>query len=589
MTWLQPWAAWFLAGLPLIVLLYLLKVRRRPVTVSTLIFWQRVVQEHRRRALFHRLRSLFSLLLHLLIFALIVAAIARPTLDRFVRDGSSTVVVLDVRARMEAIEPDGETRFAKATRGILASIRDASPGRQFALLTAGPQATVVLPFSGNERALRASVETLNPTDAGGALEPALDLAESLLATRQGTRQIILFTDRPLPETVTRHPSLVVRSVGTPLDNAGITQFAARPLPASPSTSEILLEVRNFGRSELKTNLELRYDDRLLDVKPLTIEPGGKQTLIFPSVPRPAVNARGHFTATLEAKDSLAADNVGRVWLPPPRPVRVLLISASNVFLEKALSADPGVSYEMLAPDAWNDALGPKFDVVIFDDFLPATPPTGSVLYMKRSPFDSKEPKLEQPALTEIDATHPTLRLLDFAQTTILHAQPLTLPPPSTEWSYAAPLRSFDHALFIVGERRGTKPVRMAALGLDLGATDLPLRIAFPLLITNTVHWLSGASVDLPTALRAGENGSLKNGFFPTTRDGHPEWLAVNTFDEAESDLRFAPSSATASHAGAKLPAALTNFSAWPLWRYLALGALALFTLEWSLFHRRRTE
>ncbi len=586
MTWLQPWAVWFLAGLPLIVLLYLLKVRRRPATVSTLIFWQRVVQEHRRRALFHRLRSLFSLLLHLLIFALIVAALARPTFDRFVRDGDSTVLVLDVRARMQATEGDGETRFAKAAREILALVRDASPGRQFALLTAGPQATVVLPFSGNERALRQAVEKLAPTDAGGELSPALDLAASMLSTRQGAKSTILFTDRPAEKS---SPSLSVHAVGTPRENAGITHFAARPLPASPSTSEVFLEVRNFGRSALKTNLQLRYDDRLLDVKPLAIEAGGKQTLVFPSLPRPAAGARGHFTATLEAQDALAVDNVARVWLPPPRPVRVLLLTKGNVFLEKALSADPGVSYEMLTPEAWTETLGTKFDVVLCDDFLPPAANGSNLFYVGNSPFRSTEKALDLPPLTEVDATHPTLRLIDFAQTTVLHAQPLTLPPPDAEWTYAAPLRSFDHALFIVGERRGTKPVRMAALGLDLTATDLPLRVAFPLLITNTVHWLAGAATEVPLATRAGEGGHLQNGFFPIAQDGRTSWLAVNTFDEAESDLRFAGSTPPAPRATAKLPVALASFGAWPLWRYLALGALVLFTLEWSLFHRRRTE
>jgi len=587
MTWLQPWAVWFLAGIPIIVLLYLLKVRRLPATVSTLIFWQRVVQENRRRALFQRLRSLFSLLLHLLIFALIVAALARPTLDRLVRDGASTVVILDVRARMQAVEPDGETRFAKAVRGVLGTIRDASPGRQFALLTAGPRAVVALPFSGNERALRSVAEKVEVTDAGGSLEPALELAESLLATRQGARQVLLFTDRPVPESVaTRYPALVVRHVGTPRENAGITRFAARPLPASPSTSEVFFEARNFGRTPLKTNLELRYDDRLLDVKPLTIEPGGTQTLVFPSVPRPLANARGHFTATLDGKDALPLDNIARVWLPPPRPVRVLLISTGNVFLEKALSADPGVSYELLAPEAWTDALGAKFDVVLFDGFLPPTPPTVSALYVKQTPFDGTGAKLDQPPLTEIDSTHPTLRLIDFAQTTILQAQSLTLPTSSPEWSYAAPLRSFDHALLIVGEHR-TKPTRIAALGLDLSATDLPLRVAFPLLITNTVHWLAGASVDAPSALRAGESQQLKNGFYPVTHDNRTEWLAVNTFDGSESDLSFDYPAANVAQA---LPSVqLTPLIAWPLWRYLALGALVLFTLEWSLFHRRRTE
>ena len=75
MTWLQPWAAWFLAGIPAIVLLYLLRLKRQPQTVSTLMFWQRVMQEGGRRAFFQRLRNLLSLLLHLLIFLLLLGAL----------------------------------------------------------------------------------------------------------------------------------------------------------------------------------------------------------------------------------------------------------------------------------------------------------------------------------------------------------------------------------------------------------------------------------------------------------------------------------------------------------------------------------
>src|SRR5207244_1690736 len=61
-SFLQPFAFWFAAIAPVIVLLYLLKVKRRPAVVSTLMFWLRVATETRRRALFQRLRQLLSLL-----------------------------------------------------------------------------------------------------------------------------------------------------------------------------------------------------------------------------------------------------------------------------------------------------------------------------------------------------------------------------------------------------------------------------------------------------------------------------------------------------------------------------------------------
>jgi len=72
MSFLLPWAFGFLAVIPAIVALYLLKIRRRPATVSTLLFWRRVLEENRRRALFQRLRNFLSLLLFLLIFLLIL-------------------------------------------------------------------------------------------------------------------------------------------------------------------------------------------------------------------------------------------------------------------------------------------------------------------------------------------------------------------------------------------------------------------------------------------------------------------------------------------------------------------------------------
>ena len=82
-TLLNPLALAFAALLPLIVVLYLLKLRRQPAQVSTLMFWQRVTADNRRRALFQRLRQILSLLLHLFIFALLLFALARPELRAF--------------------------------------------------------------------------------------------------------------------------------------------------------------------------------------------------------------------------------------------------------------------------------------------------------------------------------------------------------------------------------------------------------------------------------------------------------------------------------------------------------------------------
>ena len=623
MTFLNAWAAGFAAIAPVIVLLYLLKLKRRPMPVSTLLFWQRLLQENRRRAFFQRLRQLLSLLLHLLIFALILGALAHPTLDQKISEGASTVLILDTRARMQATEPDGQTRLAKAKAGASDLVRQASALRQMALLSVDAGTRVVSPFTDDEKALREDLTKLAATDAAGSLDGAIELAGELLASRSGDRRIIVFTDRT-PDT---HPLKVkvpveFVAVGTARENLAITRFATRPVLNSPQTSEVFLEVANFGHAPAKTNVELAYDGQLLDVKPLAIEPGAHAVQVFPAVPRPGNRAHGWLTARLDTSDALAADNTAYAVLPVEPPRRILLVTNGNWFLEKLLGAEQTLSFELLAPDAFTPALAAKFDAVLFDNCAPPhfdfekTP--GNYFFLKQTPFNTTAPALDQPLVSDLDAASPVLRLVNLQNVTLLHAAALAV--PKTEgWTWKTPIRSFDHPLLITGERHGGNQ-RVAALAVDIADSDLPLRVAFPLLISNALHWLAGEEVAPVLSKRAGETISLapdesiqsepqtpwkkdakpappviahdlfqplQNGFYQwQTRDG-PRWLAVNTFSDAESDLRTA--SAPAAPAPTLPMVSLATFESWPLWQYLAAAALLLFAFEWWLFHRRRTE
>lgn len=624
MTFLNAWALGFAAIAPVIVLLYLLKLKRAPLTVSTLMFWQRVLQEsQRQRAFFQRLRQLLSLLLHLLIFALILGALLRPTLDRFVRDGASTVVILDTRARMQATEPDGQTRFAKARAEALALTGQASAQRQFALISAHAAPTVIAPFTDDETALRQALDNLAPTDATGTLDAAIHLADQLLAARKGDRRILVFTDRE-PSPITHHQSSITfLPIATTRDNVAITRLATRPLLNSPQTSEVLLEITNFGLTAARGNVELSFDGRLLEVKPFTLEPGAKKTEIFPTVPRPFRNTRGWLTARLDTPDALAADNIAYAVLPADPPRRVLLVTKGNWFLEKLLAADQGLAFELVAPDAFTPEIAAKFDAIVFDNFLPAAfalaTARGNYLFLKQTPFADGGPALELPLISEADAQHPALRLVNLQNVTFLRAASLAV-PKLEGWTWQQPIRAFDHPLMLTGERRATPPQRVAALALDVTDSDLPLRVAFPLLISNTLHWLAGENAVVLNRLTAGETlvlaanetattqpqtlppqaspgpptktardffQPLTNGFYALTTAEGLRWVAVNTFSEAESDLRTAP---TSTPAPPVLPAiSLAHFAAWPIWRYLTLAAFALLACEWWLFHRRRTE
>jgi len=523
-TFLNVWAVGFAGVAPVIVLLYLLKLKRRPMPVSTLLFWQRILQENQRRAFFQKLRQLFSLLLHLLIFALILGALAHPTLDRQITEGASTVLIVDTRARMQATEPDGLTRFAMAKGKAMDVVRQASALRQMAMITVDAGARVVAPFTDDEKTLRETLAQVSATDAGGNLNSAIDLAGELLASRGGDRRIIVFTDRP-PESKPQDGKVPLDfvTVGTKRDNLAITRFATRPVLNSPQTSEVLLEVANFGSSSAKTNVELAYDGQLLDVKPLAIEPGGHVVQVFPTVPRPSNNARGWLTARLDTTDALASDNVAYAVLPVEPPKRVLLVTKGNWFLEKLLAADQSIAFELVTPDSFTTAVAAKFDAVVCDNFVPGdfniANPTANFFFIKQTPFNNSDPALDQPLISDLDSRHPALRLVNLQNITLLHAAALDL-PKTQDWNWQAPIRSFDHPLMITGEKRGGSS-RVAALALDIGDSDLPLRVAFPLLISNTLHWLAGEATAPILSRRAGETlPSLRTKACRPTRKTH---------------------------------------------------------------------
>jgi hypothetical protein len=670
MTLLNP-AGLFFAGLvPVIILLYLLKLRRQPAPVSTLMFWQRVVADNQRRALFQRLRQLLSLLLHLLIFGLLLLALTRPEWRAFRggETGLATVVVLDARARMQTRTGlAGGTRFAEAVRSAGSYLERASNRQPVALISLDSAPRVVCGSTGDGRVLLDALAALHPADAGGRLDDAIQLARELLAAQRGKGRVVVVTDQawtdtaPTPaakSTVEIETRLVDRG-GSPRENVGIVRLDARPLPGSPETDEVLVEIGNFGAKRQAGSVELTFEGRLLDVKPFDLAPGERRTDVYPALAAQTgiANARGWLTAHVThrdgADDALPLDDNAYAVIPPPRPIRVLLVTKGDFFLENLLKADDSVQFDQLAPEAFHPTQAAGFDAVIIDGSLPAgfaagpsQLPPGNFLFVDSAPFlaGSGQPPapLEHPLVTDSAAASPLLRRVNLRDVTILRAQTWTLPEgsepsqPSTAdgWTFSAPVRSFDHPLVVTGEHRAAgagHPSRLVGLAFGVADSDLPLRVAFPLFIHNTLEWLAdrdesaaanepiraGDSIEIPAGAQLwrepqrdyqpiaqipaaewikgpGTFQPLANGFYLLrSREGGERWVAVDTLDPAMSTLNNPAAAVPEGHAAPATDGSMLSgwdiWHAWPPWMELALVAFMLCTLEWWGFHRRRTE
>ena len=94
---------------------------------------------------------------------------------------------------------------------------------------------------------------------------------------------------------------------------------------------------------------------------MTLEPNVRRSVVLPF----SHTGGGTVSARLRINDDLAADNAAYAVLPPPRKIKVVLVSAGNLFLEKVLRTDPQVEVEVKAADQYQGGMA-EADVVVLD-------------------------------------------------------------------------------------------------------------------------------------------------------------------------------------------------------------------------------
>ena len=436
------------------------------------------------------------------------------------------------------------------------------------------------------------------------------MARRLLGSKSGERRLVVISDRKLsaPEGVEQI------AVGKPRDNAAILTLAQRPLPVSPQSTELFIKLGNFSSTARDIELELSLDGRPFDLQQFRIGPGETQnfsTIVSSDMP---VAGSGFLVARLTSADGLDFDNTARAALPTGRRLRVLLVGDDDPFLESALKADPALTVEMLKPETWRSGMGADFDAVVFDNWLPheATLETlgrGSFFFFGRTPFDVAGEEVHAASL-EAAFESPLLWNVELDAIRLARAGKLTI-PNDRRWRASVPVESAGEPMVVALE--GQRGARAVAAAFAVGDSNFPLRVGFPLFVSNVIHWLAGRSSEENGVWRAGQtfvpaSGEKisrnpeeetaaedktpllteaplrlrKNGFYELRGPVRSRWLAVNTGDPAESDLR-------AAEGASDVRILSRRWGVLQPWRWLTLAAAVLLVAEWFLYHRRVTE
>jgi Ca-activated chloride channel family protein len=506
MPFLTPLALAGLLFIPVVIAMYLLKLRRDEAVVPSTLLWQKLVADVEANAPWQKLRRSLLLLLQLLLVLILVLLAARPFVERPAGLAGDIVLVIDTSASMQATDVS-PNRLEAGKAMALEALKDLPAGGKVSVVSAGRTAKVVANGTSDLGRVKQAIASITATSDAGDLGDALRLA-SALAARSGDAEILVATDAALaaPPTGTLEAPVRVLRVGREQDNQAIVALGVQTASSGLSHSAFV-SVANLGLELVERRLEVYADGVLRDSRTLKLDPQRRTNLTIddiddPDHPASVVEVRlaAKDEASSVAPDMLAVDD--RAWaIVPPAALRtVLLVSDGDPYLETALSYLPDTELYGVTPAKYGPGTKPElYDLVIFEGFLPAELPAKPILAIappRTSALGNVAGTLTNPGIGALDPSDPVLRYVDLTTVHISEAKKLELPT----WARAVIPGPGGAPLLYAGTLAG-RPA--AVLAFEPRRSDLPLQVAFPVLLANLAGELLGGSQTPADAITPG--------------------------------------------------------------------------------------
>jgi hypothetical protein len=611
-----------------VVALYLLKLRRRTVSVPFSALWDRILRDREATALFSKLKRVLSLLLQLALLGLLVLALGNPRLGEKILAGRTVVVLVDASASMQATDVK-PSRFAAAKDEVRKMVRGLGGADRMLIARMASDIVPLGPMSSDAASLERELDAVDVTDAAADFPRALRFATDVLRGLPGG-EIVVVSDGALGpafdaagDVHLAEEKLSFVPVGHSGRNVGITQFAVRRYPLDKSRYEVMLELTNTSPSAEEVELQLLGDGALVDLTRLKLGPGERLPRFYPLLSGASRTLEAKIALADGTHDDLAIDDHAYALLPERRRSRVLVVTEGNTYLEAALLLGEYLDVTDVSPAGYARAIDRGgWDSVIFDRVAPTEPPKVNALYLDPagpgSPVSvSKE--LSAPTFDKIDRTHPVVRFtaLDDVNVSAGHA----LVPESGDRVVGA-ADGGASPILVAGTRGGFKFV---ALGFDVRKSDLPLRPAWPLFVLDCLDWFANEDSRYLSSYRTGEiwrvpvdattkqamlalpDGTAQGvavhdahavllgehaGFYSltTTSDASittSTSFAANLLDASESAITPRTSLVVDGRPAAQ-PVGFHLGAQRDLWVSLLVAVVLLTAIEWATYHRRIT-
>lgn len=562
------------------VAIFRMKLRPPRVQVPSLLLWRRVFDRARELTWWEKVRRAVSLAATALIAVLLALAVTRPGPRRGPSSEGRVLIVLDSSWSMAARTKSGETRWQRAVRQARSLAASAAGDVALATtadgLVEGPTADTAL--------IETAIDRLRPSGGDSAAWPRVP----------GTDRVYFITDGAVARAL--DPDVVVQSVFEPAANTAIIAFGARPSLGGAGTGEAYVQVANYAPAARAVRLIVSRGQTVLSDQRTDMAAGEAVSAVVPL----SATGSARLVARIETTDdALAEDNEAVAWIDGVDAVNLSVVSENPTALAPLLQQDPSLHVVFVKPAEYKQATG---GIVIFDRWLPPTPPTQPALCIAppSSAWLGDPGAPEQAARWIVGGTHPVIAGVD----------PLTIDVKRVR-GYAGK----DLTTLAVSEKGSPlisvvdRPDRRVVVwSFSPGDSNLASAPSFPVLFGNTIEWLARPSygvlrhagpVELPAStarvvspdglsvavVRSGDRAVARlmtPGLYLVEAGGARGVIGVNVGDPDVSNL------ARSSLANATAVQVAAGGAGWPYWMWAVVIGLMLAATEWWTWQRRVT-
>lgn len=362
MSFLYPLGLLGLIGIPVLIIIYIIKSKYTEQTVSSTYLWTLSEKFLKRKNPISRLTGLISLILQLLAVTVISLAIAHPIITVpnsaneycFILDGSGSMHMDAGVAENSSDGMAGATRFERAKAAIRETIDGAIDGSLFTLVYVGDTTGIIFERVEDKEQAYVLLDELEPVYNTADFTDAIGIAQGYFGENPALLTYLV-TDAAY-ETA---ENIEVVNVTTPVENYSLSEVIHTHVGDALTVAG---KVISHG-SDATVTVELYLNGEATPVATEAVDAVAGEPTPFTLTSR--ADAFSSIEVRIAETDALALDNRYVIYdVKSENSYNTLIVSDRPFFIESALKSQINARMDILPPAEYTGQTG--YGLYIFD-------------------------------------------------------------------------------------------------------------------------------------------------------------------------------------------------------------------------------